>query len=389
MKNKFMLVGSLLVAVLAVFTVGTVNVARADGTIYWEGNGSEILPCEYGGHWVLAPASGIESATLTVNGSDYTMRQSGQGSWSADSEGYLDASLTAFVSYTGEGSDGNHLQLSHCTEGDKPTLPPPPPTKTPTQSSTPTITSSPTDTPTITTTPTSTNTSTPTTTGTITPTDTNTPTPTSTGTITATLTATPTSTGTLTVTPTPTDTNTPTPTSTGTITTTPTPTETQTETPTETIVPTETPVETPTGTPKPPQPAGANMKVNYPSEAIGTMYANGTSYLIYDGISDFDGVLLLPSITKGGALYNNQIWIHRAWNTGWFKLAKDEVIGIEYNSGIIYYYQVIDSAQQPYGEYFDDGTFHIISCYGAKPGAWDGVEVFNLKLIKITKSIRG
>jgi hypothetical protein len=126
------------------------------------------------------------------------------------------------------------------------------------------------------------------------------------------------------------------------------------------------------------------MRIAYPNEAVGTMYANGTSYLVYNGVSAPDGTLLLPSKDRGGALYNNQIWIHRAWNSGWFKLAKDEVVGINYTDGTTYYYQVTGSTKQPYGKYFNDGIFHVVSCYGANPDGWDGVEVYNLKLIKIS-----
>lgn len=126
--------------------------AQADGIINWAGNGSENLPCEYGGHWVLAPSEGIIAAILHVNGSDYTMIQHGNGSWSADSSGPLDSNSTASVSYIGEGSENNHLQLSHCTEGIDPTpteTDPPTPTETviPTETTVPTETPDPTETP--------------------------------------------------------------------------------------------------------------------------------------------------------------------------------------------------------------------------------------------------
>lgn len=126
--------------------------AQADGIINWAGNGSENLPCEYGGHWVLAPSEGIIGAILHVNGSDYTMIQHGNGSWSADSSGPLDSNSTASVSYIGEGSENNHLQLSHCTEGVDPTpteTDPPTPTETviPTETTVPTETPDPTETP--------------------------------------------------------------------------------------------------------------------------------------------------------------------------------------------------------------------------------------------------
>ncbi len=117
------------------------------------------------------------------------------------------------------------------------------------------------------------------------------------------------------------------------------------------------------------------------------MYANGTGYLVYKGVSAEDGTLLLPTKEKGGALYDNQIWIHRAWNSGWFKLSKGEVVGIIYTNGIVYYYEVTGSTHEPYGQYFDDGTFHIVTCYGADGGKWNGVEVYNLELIKIRNGV--
>jgi len=57
---------------------------RADGSIPWTGQGADQLPCANGAHWVLSPSDGIDSATLTVDGVQYTMTQNGGGSWSAD-----------------------------------------------------------------------------------------------------------------------------------------------------------------------------------------------------------------------------------------------------------------------------------------------------------------
>ncbi|KKT32506.1 MAG: seg [Microgenomates group bacterium GW2011_GWC1_46_16] len=163
--------------------IGVYGTALADGVIPWEGQGGQNLPCEFGGHWVLAPALNIDSAILTVNGDNYTMSPSGGGSWSADSVGPLDAGLTAYVSYTGEGSDQNHLQLSHCTEGTEPTPTNTPPEPTPTSTNTP---PGPTPTSTNTPMPTSTNTPgpSPTATDTPVPTSTNTPGPSPTATAT-------------------------------------------------------------------------------------------------------------------------------------------------------------------------------------------------------------
>ena len=86
------------------------------GSTTWDGNGSENLPCEDGGHWILSPAQGITAATLTVNGVTYPMTQSGNnGSYSADSVGALDENTTASATWTGE-NDSAFLKLSHCIE---------------------------------------------------------------------------------------------------------------------------------------------------------------------------------------------------------------------------------------------------------------------------------
>jgi hypothetical protein len=86
------------------------------GETTWTGNGSENLPCAEGGHWILSPAQGITSATLTVNGVTYEMTQSGDGSFSADSVGSLDENTTASATWEGD-NDTAFLKLSHCVQG--------------------------------------------------------------------------------------------------------------------------------------------------------------------------------------------------------------------------------------------------------------------------------
>ena len=151
------------VAISAITVLGT-STAKADGIITWVGNGSENLPCEYGGHWVLAPSFNITSAILTVDGVNYPMIQHGNGSWSADSEGSLSSDLSAWVEFVGEGDEKNHLQLSHCIEGGPTNTPTDDPTATQTEIFTETPTETPTNTPTdtATETPVSTETSVPT-----------------------------------------------------------------------------------------------------------------------------------------------------------------------------------------------------------------------------------
>lgn len=114
--------------------------ASAAGVIEWTGHGADVLPCESGGHWVLAPSFGIDSATLTVDGVEHVMAENGQGSWAADSSGAIGTDVEAFVTYEGDGDERDHLQLSHCVAGESPS---PTPTETPSPDPTPT----PSDTP--------------------------------------------------------------------------------------------------------------------------------------------------------------------------------------------------------------------------------------------------
>jgi hypothetical protein len=109
----------LLVAAFATLVLIAAPAAFAwGGETTWSGNGSENLPCTEGGHWVLSPGHGLTAATLTVNGVVYPMTQSGEGSWSADSVGPLDAETTASATWVGEVENGHEpfLKLSHCTE---------------------------------------------------------------------------------------------------------------------------------------------------------------------------------------------------------------------------------------------------------------------------------
>lgn len=96
--------------------------ASASTSVTWTGNGSENLPCSDAAHWVLSPARGITSATLYVDGVSYAMVRNGLGSFAADSDGAVDASTIASVTYDGANTTA-FLKLSHCEQG----TPPPPP----------------------------------------------------------------------------------------------------------------------------------------------------------------------------------------------------------------------------------------------------------------------
>jgi hypothetical protein len=148
------------------------------GIIYWDGNGSTNLPCPFGALWILAPGPDIISATLTVNGNNFSMTKFGNN-WKGESSGSIDSNVVAFATFTGELSNGTKLTISHCLEGistETPTDVPP----TNTQTNTPPPDETPTLTPTSedpTPTPTETEVPTPT------PTDTEVPTPTPTDTV--------------------------------------------------------------------------------------------------------------------------------------------------------------------------------------------------------------
>ena len=104
----------------------------------WTGSRLGNLPCSDGGHWILSPAQGITSAILTFEGHSYVMEESGDGSYSVDTDGPISAGDTATATYEGS-NDTAFLKLSHCTSGGTPS-----PTDTGTPS--PTDTGTPTDT---------------------------------------------------------------------------------------------------------------------------------------------------------------------------------------------------------------------------------------------------
>ena len=117
--KRFALLGVLLAVPLLMIGVG---VASADATITWTAGvdqGSNNLPCSDGAHWVLSPAQGITSATLTFKGQTYTMQENGSGSYSVNTPGPVVAGDTVTVAYTGDNEDA-FLKLSDCTTGESP-----------------------------------------------------------------------------------------------------------------------------------------------------------------------------------------------------------------------------------------------------------------------------
>lgn len=235
-----------------------------------------------------------------------------------------------------------------------------PPTNTPIPTNT--------DIPSATPSPTETETNTPTATPSFTPTDTDTPSATSTKE------PFPTPTGTLMPTNTPTSTNEPTST----------PTDEPTSTPTNepTFITTVNPTSTPTltETPRPPVPAEANSLNEYKGKLLGTVFMDGNSYELYQGVNAPNGTLALPSNKRGAALFDNTIWVHRAWNSGWLNLNIGDIVIVLRDSKFTYY-KITNSEYLPYGIYPPADNFYIATCMSTDGVSWTNVQLFTLSLV--------
>src|SRR5690242_5973096 len=93
------------------------------------GQGSDLLPCTDGGHWVLSQAQSVKSATLVIVGATYEMQPDGNDSFTADSSGPIAVGDLAVATYDGGGQP--ELSLTAC-EGSSSPSPTPSPTPTPT-----------------------------------------------------------------------------------------------------------------------------------------------------------------------------------------------------------------------------------------------------------------
>jgi hypothetical protein len=157
-----------------------------------------------------------------------------------------------------------------------------------------------------------------------------------------------------------------------------TPTSTQPDvTPTETFTPTpvstntETPV--PTETPYPPKPSFAESHSPYPGKYLGIMKLSGMEFILYEGVKAEDGSLLLPSLRKGGALYNNTIWVHNQWKDGSIELNIGSKV---YVMGKLYF--VTDEIHLQYGVYPSGNGLYLATCY-KENGKWEGVSLYTLE----------
>jgi hypothetical protein len=152
-------------------------------------------------------------------------------------------------------------------------------------------------------------------------------------------------------------------------------------TPTVTFTPTpvstnaETPA--PTETPRPPVPAVAYNAREYISEFLGKMIVNHETFNIYQGINAPDGSLMLPSNIKGAALYNNVIWVHRLWSSGWLDIRLGSVVKINDTRYIVSNISFIDYGIYP--KTIGSGIKYIATCY-QEDGRWSGVMLYQLTL---------
>jgi hypothetical protein len=140
----------------------------------------------------------------------------------------------------------------------------------------------------------------------------------------------------------------------------------------------------PTDTPYPPIAAVASS-VDYPGKIIATLSIDGINYRLYHGISADNGSLLLPGSKdyRAAALYQNTIWSHRLWSDGWLKISNGSEVTITYPNGKIYTYIANGKTYQPYGQYFPSDSLQFASCYSGDTGKWEGIELYQLHLVKI------
>lgn len=126
--NKFRLVASAFVILSVVLISATSqrtnltkslsNLAFADGSVNWTGNGSDASLCtgDHAGqtHWVFNTGGNdtVTAATLHIGADSYSMDQNGNGSWSVYVPG--GAPSSAYVTYTGSLGNGNPVLTISC-----------------------------------------------------------------------------------------------------------------------------------------------------------------------------------------------------------------------------------------------------------------------------------
>jgi hypothetical protein len=110
------------------------------------------------------------------------------------------------------------------------------------------------------------------------------------------------------------------------------------------------------------------------------MYIGKESFKLYQGVNAPDGTLLLPSAIRGAALYQNTIWIHRLWHSGWVDIRPGMSVYVDYIYEGSRAYFVVNSERIDYGTYPPTGLGieYLATCYKDSKGQWAGVELFKL-----------
>jgi hypothetical protein len=130
MKRIAVILGVVAVILALPMTAFAASISWTGGS----GDGSDLLPCADGGHWVLSQAQSVKSATLVVVGATYEMQPDGKDSFTADSSGPIAVGDLAVATYDGGGDPV--LSLTAC-EGSSSPSPTPTPTPTPSPSPSP------------------------------------------------------------------------------------------------------------------------------------------------------------------------------------------------------------------------------------------------------------
>lgn len=151
--NKWIYTLVMVFAIAVMIVITNNHSAFADGTVNWDGKGTDSENCTTATnyiHWVFTAggSNSVTAATLNLGGSgsgSYSMNQSGNGSWQVTTSYFDLATITASVAYTGTlGAGNSNLVISDFCPGTVT------PTATPTPTGEPTATPTPTGEPTAT-----------------------------------------------------------------------------------------------------------------------------------------------------------------------------------------------------------------------------------------------
>ena len=114
---------------------------------------------------------------------------------------------------------------------------------------------------------------------------------------------------------------------------------------------------------------------------LGTMQIGMWNFEVFSGMNAPDGSLALPEKVKGASLYQNTLWVHRLWKSGWLNIEVGSTLRIFDN-----YYAITDVEYIPYGVYPEDsyGIKYLASCYMVD-GNWAGVALYTLTPVRMVE----